>query len=84
MIYRLIVVALLAGAGEQGANTAFAGSAQDTQWYHPTGHRCPAWEYPARRMAAADSARAACRRYTMRWYGGIDCVSKRGPRLPDC
>ena len=55
-----------------------------TQWFHPAGHGCPAWEYDAGTSAAAESARVACQRYSLRWLNGAPCVPKRGPSIPSC
>ena len=55
-----------------------------TQWFHPAGHRCPAWEYSAGAAAAAESARVGCQKYSLRWLDGANCVPKRGPSIPSC
>jgi hypothetical protein len=55
-----------------------------TQWFHPAGHRCPAWQYGGAAAAPAESARVGCQRYSLRWFNAAPCVPKRGPSIPSC
>lgn len=72
-----------AGAAAARSNEPAAASAL-TQWFHPRGHRCPAWEFSTAASAASQEARVGCQRYSLRWLNGAVCVPKRGPSIPSC
>ncbi len=54
------------------------------RWFHPSGRRCPAWEYAPGVSASAETARVGCQRYSTRWLNAVPCVPKRGLSIPSC
>lgn len=80
----LLVALVIAASASAVQGRPPAKRAELRYWYHPTGHSCPAWQYPPATKPAADSARAACNRFAERWLKGVRCQSRSGRSTPSC